>query len=194
MNEMTCEGQREGAPWTKESKDMRMDKIILLIAVALVLGWGLGATDDPAKIGFVDFEKVLASVDSGKSAREELERKQREAQARLQPLAEQIEAMQQELQAKQFVMSEEAVRAKQLDMVELQNRYETKAKEEEGQFKIDQQRLIGPLFEKLSKVVKEAGRDNNFSLILRVDTPGIEYRREALDITDLVIKSFNGKS
>jgi outer membrane protein len=173
---------------------MRMDKTILLIAVALVLGWGVAATDDAAKIGFVDFEKVLASVDSGKAAREELERKQREAQARLAPLVEQLEEMQKELQAKQFVMSEDAVRAKQLDMVELRNRYETKAKEEEGQFKIDQQRLIGPLFEKLSEVIKEVGRDNDFSVIMRVDTPGVEYRREALDITDLVIKNFNGKS
>jgi outer membrane protein len=179
---------------TKESKDMRMDKVIFSIAAALLLGWGVAATDDPVKIGFVDIEQVLASVDSGKAAREELERKQREAQARLQPLVEQLESMQKELQAKQFVMSEDAVRAKQLDLVELRNRYETKAKEEEGQFKIDQQRLISPLIEKLDAVIKEVGRDNDFSVLLRVDAPSLVYAREALDITDLIIKKFNGKS
>ena len=25
------------------------------------------------------------------------------------------------------------------------------------------------------------------------DTPGLEYRKEALDVTDLVIKTYNGK-
>jgi Skp family chaperone for outer membrane proteins len=101
--------------------------------------------------------------------------------------------MQKELQAKQFVMSEEAVREKQLDLVEIKNRYETKAKEEEGQFKIDQQRLIGPLIEKLESVIKEVGRDNRFSVILRIDAPSLVYAREALDITDLIVKTFNGK-
>jgi len=172
---------------------MRIDRTLLLIALALALAWGTGATDDPAKLGFVDVEQVLATVDSGKAAREELERKSREAQGRLAPMVEQLEAMQKELQAKQFVMSEDAVRAKQLDLVELKNRYETKAKEEEGQFKIDQQRLIGPLIEKLETVIKEVGRDNSFSAIMRLDAPSLVYAREALDITDLVIKNFNGK-
>ena len=173
---------------------MRIERIILLIAVGLLLGWGIGATDDPVKIGFVDVEQVLATVDSGKAAREELERKSRGAQGRLAPMVEQIEAMQKELQAKRFVMSEEAVRAKQLDLVELKNRYETKAKEEEGQFKIDQQRLIGPLIEKLDSVIKEVGRENGYSMILRIDAPSLVYAREALDTTDLVIKKFNGKN
>jgi len=172
---------------------MRIDKALLLIAVGLLLGWGIGATDDPVKVGFVDVEQVLATADSGKAAREELERKSREAQARLAPMVEQLESMQKELQAKQFVMSEDAVRAKQLDLVEIKNRYETKAKEEEGQFKVDQQRLIGPLLEKLESVIKEVGRDNKFSVILRIDAPSLVYAREALDITDLIIKTFNGK-
>ncbi len=90
-------------------------------------------------------------------------------------------------------MSEEAARSMQLDVIELQNRYETKAKEEEGQFKIDQQRLLGPLIEKLGSVINEVGRENSFSLILRVDAPSLVYKREALDITDLVIKTFNRK-
>jgi outer membrane protein len=173
---------------------MTIDKTILLIAAALVLGWGIGSTDDAVKIGFVDIDQVLATVDKGKSAREELERKSRDAQARLAPIAEQLDALQKELQAKQFVMSEEAVRAKQLDMVELKNRYETKAKEEEGQFKIDQQRLIGPLLERLESVLKEIGRDNEFSAIMRIGAPSLVYTREALDITDLVVKNFNKKS
>jgi outer membrane protein len=172
---------------------MRIDRTLLLLAVGLLLGWGIGATDDPVKVGFVDVEQVLATVDSGKAAREELERKSRDAQGRLAPLIEQLETMQKELQAKQFVMSEEAVREKQLDLVELKNRYETKAKEEEGQFKIDQQRLIGPLIEKLESVIKEVGRDNRFSVILRIDAPSLVYAREALDITDLIVKTFNGK-
>ena len=172
---------------------MKINQIILCVIAALVLGWGVAATNDPVKMGVVDIEQVLANVDRGKAAREELERKGREAQQRLAPLVEKLQGLQKELEAKQFVMSEDAKRAMQLDMVELQNEYETKAKQEEGQFKIDQQRLIGPLIEQLDGVIKEVGRENNFSVILRVDAPSLVYVREALDITDLVTKSFNKK-
>ena len=173
--------------------NQKFGKAILLVASALLIGWGVGASSDPAKIGFVDIEQVMAQVDSGKAAREELERKMREAQSRLSPMVEQLEKLQKEHEAKKFVMSEEAKRAMELDMVELQNRYQTKAKEEEGQLKIDQQRTFGPLVEKLDSVISEVGRDNGYSVIMRMDGPGLVYAREALDITDLVIKTFNRK-
>jgi outer membrane protein len=172
---------------------MKMDRAILIAALLLIGAWGIAATDDPVKIGFVDVEQVLAVSDGGKAAREELERKSREAQARLAPIVEQLEALQKEHQAKKFVMSEDAARAMELDMIELQNNYKSRGEQEEGQFKIDQQRLLSPLIEKLESVIDEVGRENDFSLIVRADDPSFIYKREALDITDLVIKNFNRK-
>lgn len=173
---------------------MKIEKSVILVVLAAVVGWSVGATDDPVKIGFVDIEQVLATVDKGKAAREELERKSREAQGRLAPMAEQLETLQKEYQAKEFVMSEDAKRQKQLDIVELRNRVENKAKEEQSQLEIEQQRLVAPLLEKLESVIKQVGRDNHYSTILRLDAPSIVYHREALDVTDLVIKTFNRQS
>jgi len=173
---------------------MKFERALLLLALGLVLGWGLGATDEPTKIGFVDAQQVLATVESGKSAQEELERKAREAQGRISPLVAELEAKQSELQAKQFVMSKEALQAKQLDLVELRNRIESQGQEEENKLKIDQQRLIGPLQEKFLDVVREVGRENGFSAVMLTDAPGLIYRREALDLTELVIKTFDKKS
>jgi len=172
---------------------MRIDKALLLLAMGLLLGWGIGATDDPVKVGFVDVEQVLASVDKGKAAREELERKSRDAQGRLAPMVEQLEAMQKELQAKQFVMSKEAVQVKQLDMAELRSRIESQGQEEKSKLEIDQQRLIGPLQDKFLEVIKEIGREEGYSAIFLSDAPGLVYRREALDVTDQVIKTFNAR-
>ncbi len=172
----------------------RLERVALLLGLGLAIGWGLGATNDPVKVGFVDAQQVLASVDSGKAAQQELERKAREAQGRLQPMVEQLEEMQKELQAKQLVMSKDAVQAKQLDMVELRNRIESQGQEEKTKLEIDQQRLLGPLQEKFIAVVREVGQENEFSAIMLSDAPGLVYRREALDLTDLVIKTFNRKN
>lgn len=172
---------------------MKIEKTLLMVALGIVLGWGVAATNDPVKIGFVDVEQVLVTVDKGKAAREELERKQREAQGRLQPMIEQLQTMEKELQSKQFVMSDEAVKTKQLDMAELRNKLQNKAEEEKGQLEVEQQRIMGPLIERLETVIKDIGRDNGFSAIMATTAPGLHYRREALDVTDLVIKTYNGK-
>jgi outer membrane protein len=172
---------------------MKFEKVILLIATGVVFGWGLAAQAEDAKIGFVDAQQVLATVESGKKAQEELERKARDAQGRLTPLIEQLEALQKELQAKQFVMSKDAVQVKQLDMAELRSRIESQGQEEKSKLEIDQQRLIGPLQDKFLEVIKEIGRDEGYSAIFLSDAPGLVYRREALDVTDLVIKTFNAR-
>jgi len=172
---------------------MKFEKVILLIAAGVVFGWGLAAQAEDAKIGFVDAQQVLATVESGKKAQEELERKARDAQGRLTPLIEQLEVLRKELQAKQFVMSKEAVQVKQLDMAELRSRIESQGQEEKSKLEIDQQRMIGPLQDKFLKVIKEIGREEGYSAIFLSDAPGLVYRREALDVTDQVIKTFNAR-
>ena len=177
---------------------MKFEKVVLSIAVGLILCGGLAAQAADSKIGFVDAQQVLATVESGKKAQEELERKAREAQARLTPLIEQLEALQKELQAKQFVMSKEAVQAKQLDMAELRNRIESQGQEEKSKLEkelaaLKQQAAQAAAGDLLGNA-KEIGRDEGYSAIFLSDAPGLVYRRENLDVTEEVIKTFNSRN
>lgn len=173
---------------------MRFERVVLLIALGLALGWGLGATNEPTKIGFVDAQQVIASSKSGKAAREELERKLREAEGRIAPVVQEYETRKKELEAKRFVMSEDAIKNKVLDLQSLENRIKGMNTEEQGKMEIDQQRLFGPLQEKFIEVVREVGRENGFSAVMLSDSPGLVYHREALDLTELVIETFDNKS
>ena len=65
---------------------MKFEKVVLSIAVGLILCGGLAAQAADSKIGFVDAQQVLATVESRKKAQEELEREAREAQARSQDI------------------------------------------------------------------------------------------------------------
>jgi outer membrane protein len=165
---------------------------VLLAAIALVLG--TGASDEGLKVGVVDIEQALNATDEGKAAREELSRKQREADAQVQPMVDEYKALQEELKGKRYVLSDEALFAKQADLLELQNKIDNKIKELQGQLKIDQGRLEAPLVAKLREIVEEIGKNDGFTLILNRGTPGLLYTREALDITDKVIERFNKKS
>jgi len=165
---------------------------VLLAAIVLLLG--TGAQDEGVKVGIVDIEQALNATDEGKAAREELSRKQREADSEVQPLVERYKELQEEMKGKRYVLSDEALFAKQADLLELQNKIDNKIKELQGQLKIDQGRLEAPLVTKLRSIVEAIGKDEGFTMILNRGTPGLLYTREALDITDKVIERFNKKS
>jgi outer membrane protein len=168
-------------------------RVLVLIAASLLLGWGLGASKEPTKIGIVDLDQAVSSTTEGKAARDELERKKREAEQALQPLIERYQEMAKEFEAKQFVLSDEARFQKQLDLQELRNEIEGKQKQLQGKLELARERLVSPLRNKIVEIVEGLGRDDGFSFIMMRSTPGLMYAREALDITDLVIEKFNEK-
>jgi outer membrane protein len=152
----------------------------------------LAASAQEVKIGFVDREKALFSTEQGKKARAELQSKVTAAKAQLQPMADEIQKLQAELEAKKFVLSQEALRDMQAKMLELQNRYESKGKELENQLKIDQARLVAPLEDRLKATIESIGKEQGYSIVLERQVPGlIYYAREAHDITDAVVTRFN---
>ena len=172
---------------------MQVHKALVLLGLGALLVWGTAADKGTIKIGVVDIDQAFNSTDEGKAAREELARKKREAEAQVQPMIERYKGLEEDLQAKRFVLSDEALFQKQLDLVEMRNQIQSKYKEIEGQMKVDQKRLEGPLIAKLGEIIEDIGKNQGFTLILRRGAPGFLYTREALDVTDLVIEKYNQK-
>ena len=172
---------------------MKVHKAMLLLAFGALLAWGTAANDEAIKIGVVDIDQAISSTEEGKAAREEFARKQREAEAKIQPMLDRYKAVEEEMKAKKFVLSDEAFFQKQLDLVEMRNEIQAKMKEIEGQMQIDQKRLEGPLVAKLGAIIEDLGKTQGFTLIIRRGAPGVLYTREALDVTDLVIERYNNK-
>ncbi len=173
---------------------MQVHRAVVLLGLVAVLVLGTAAQDQPIKIGVVDIDQAISSTDEGRAAREEFARKQREAQSQMEPLLERYKGLEEDLKAKKFVLSDEALFQKQLDLAEMRNLIQTKMKELEGQLQVDQKRLEGPLTAKLVEIITATGKEQGYTVIVRRGTPGFLYMREALDITDLIIKRYNNKS
>jgi len=169
----------------------KTQRLAWLIALGMSLA-PLAAVAQEVKIAFVDREKALFSTEQGKRARDELQAKVKAAEGQLKPLADDIQKLQQEIEAKKFVLAQDALRDMQARLLEQQNRYQSKGKELEGQLKIDQARLLSPLEEKLKSVIETVGKEQGYSVILERQVPQlILYSREQHDITDLVVTRFN---
>ena len=172
---------------------MKVPKAVVLLALAAILIWGTAAEDTAVKVGIVDIDQAISSTEEGKSAREEFARKQREAESAVQPMLDRYRQLEEDFKAKKFVLSDEALFQKQLDLAEMRNQIQNKMKELEGQLQVDQKRLEGPLTKKLVDIIEATGKDKGFTMIFRRGAPGLLYSREALDITDLVIEKYNQK-
>ncbi len=172
---------------------MRIPLHFVLLAVAMLASAGGAQAQDAIRIAVVDIDQAINATEQGKQARDELEKKRKAAEAQLKPMMEKGKAMAEEIQSKRFVLSEEALYQKQLDLAELQNDARARMGELEGQFKVDSERLVGPLRQKLVGIINDIGKDEGFTLIIERNTPGVLYSREALDITDMVIQRFNKK-
>ena len=86
---------------------MRASRTLLAIGLLAVLVGATGADDEPLRIAVVDVNQALNSTDEGKAAREELARKQREAEARVQPRIERFKELQSSLEER-FAEADEA--------------------------------------------------------------------------------------
>ena len=173
---------------------MQVHKALVLLGLAAIVVWGTAAQDEAIKIGVVDIDQAISSTTEGKAAREEFARKQRDAEAKVQPMIEKYQALEEDLKQKKFVLTDEALFQKQLDLAQMRNDIESKMKELENSLQVDQKRLEGPLTKKLVDVIESAGKEAGFTIIMRRGSPGLLYTREALDITDLIIKKYNSKS
>jgi outer membrane protein len=173
---------------------MQVHRTLTLAALAALVVWGTAASEEQTiKIGVVDIEQAISSTEEGKAAREEFARKQREAESKVQPMLDRYRALEEELKAKKFVLSDDALNQKQLDLAEMRNEIQSKMREIEGQLQVDQKRLEIPLVQKLEAIIEEFGKSQGFTLIIRRGAPGVLYTREALDVTGLVIERYNKK-
>lgn len=161
------------------------------VITMMVLGFGMTAHAEETKIGIVDLDQAIGATAEGKAAREELERKMRDAELDMKPMMERYQALGEEYQKKSVVLSPEKLREMQLDITELENQLKLKQSEFENRLQLDRQRLVEPLMQRLQLTVNEVGRDQGFSMILIRGAPGVLYYKEALDITDIVIEQFN---
>jgi len=172
---------------------MRASQIKTLLLSLGVLAWAAGAAAQEIKVAVVDVDQAINQTEQGKKARDEIQRKGKEAEAQLKPLFEKAQALAKEIQEKRFVLSEDALRQKQLDLAEMQSDLRAKNAELEGQFKVDYERIVGPLRQKLYDIITEVGKEQGYTLVLERSTPGLIYAKEALDITDQVVQRFNKK-
>jgi outer membrane protein len=149
---------------------------------------------DVAKIGIIDFQRVLTSSKVGKSAQEEINRKGKKMEADLKVKGAEIEELKKRLERESLVMSkaqrdekEREFRIKINDLKSLRKKYTE-------EFKVFEAELVQKIQKDLFELVSEIGKREGYLLIMEKREGGILYSPNAIDITDKLIKRYNARA
>ncbi len=161
---------------------------IILVSFLWVLP-SLGA--DVAKIGIVDFQKILETSLAGKAAQVEISKHGKKMENALKQKQGELQEMKRTMDREALVISrekrEEKERAFRINLNDLRT-LEKKYKADLGGLN---KRLIGNLQDEVFKLVEALGKKEGFLLIMEKREGGVMYSPKAIDITDRLIQAYN---
>ncbi len=144
---------------------------------------------DVAKIGVVDFQKILQESSPGKAAQAEINKHGKKMEMDLKRKGAEIEGMKKKLQEELMVMNREMRLEKEREIRIRANDLNTLQKKYMGDFRLQESRLLNRIQKEVVVIVEKMGKAEGYLLI--VDKRTVVYSPNTIDITDKIIKKYN---
>jgi outer membrane protein len=173
--------------------------VLALVGGLVVVGPGLVAAQQqpapaaasPARIAYIDVQRVLARSSSGVAAREQLEREKLGMQKEMDAKRQELEKLRDELEKKGPLMTPDARRDKQeaferkrRDAARLMDDYQKELEKKE-------QVLLQRVLQELSGVIEKVGKDKGYYMIVEKRGASVLYASPDADLTDDIIRAYD---
>jgi outer membrane protein len=169
-----------------------MKKFLVTVAMAALATPMFAQNSVPARFAVIDVQKVLQQSTAGKAAYERLKKMQDDRVARAQKMQEEITAIENDMNAKKLSLAEDKLNdmAKQAsDKKIAMQRYAQDADREVTEAR---DKELATLETKIKPVIDSIGKEMGLAAIFNKFESGLVYASDAIDITDSVIKRFDG--
>ncbi len=171
---------------------MRAYKIACVIGCLIIIFFSnFSLAADVAKIGVIDFQKVLETSAAGKAIQAELKKKNEKMGADLQKKGAEIEKIQRRLERESMVMSKEMREEKEREQRIKVNDFKTLQKKYRSELQKVQVKLMQQLQTDVTTITREIGKKEGYLLIM--DKRGVIYTPRSVDLSDKLIRQLNTK-
>ena len=171
---------------------MRAYKIVSVIGCLIIIFFSnFSLAADVAKIGVIDFQKVLEISTAGKAIQAELKKKNEKMGADLQKKGAEIEKIQKRLERESMVMSKEMREEKEREQRIKVNDFKTLQKKYRSELQKVQVKLMQQLQTDVTTITREIGKKEGYLLIM--DKRGVIYTPRSVDLSDKLIQQLNTK-
>jgi outer membrane protein len=155
----------------------------------LFCGTALGA--EVAKIGIVDFQRIIDTSNAGKRSAVEIKSQGKKMEQILKEKEAEVEEIKKTLEQKALVMNEDALEEKERSLRIKTNDFKSLRKRYLETLKELNLKLSNRIKEDVFEIVEETGKQGGYLLILEHRVGGVVYAPSSIDITDRVIEEYN---
>jgi len=167
-------------------------KAVIITTMIFILSLSLSAfAADVAKIGVIDFQKILNESSAGKMTRKDITSRGAEFQEKLKAEKDQLDEMKKAFEREALVLSPEKQAEKQREFRIRVNDFKKMQTDFGQQFKQLEMKLLNKIQGEVFKIANEIGKEEGYLLILEKKAGGVVYHPEQIDITEKIIKRYN---
>lgn len=167
-----------------------MKKLAKLFAViALIVGCSFASqAQNPVKIGYIDFNTLLAAMPGIDSVKVKLQSYQKTLTDQMDAMKAEFENKYQDYQSQAASMSELIKQTKEKELSDLQGRIDAFQQKASQDLQARQQELVAPFIDKAKAAISEVAKENKFSMVLNAIEDVVIYKEDADDMMTLVKK------
>jgi outer membrane protein len=167
-----------------------MKKIVKFFAVvAIIVGCSFtSAAQNPVKIGYIDFNALLAEMPGIDSVKIKLQNYQKTLSDQMDAMKAEFESKYQDYQSQAASMSDLIKQTKEKELSDLQGRIEAFQQKASTDLQSKQQELVAPFIEKAKTAIKDVAKENKYTYILNAIEDVVIYKDETDNVMALAKK------
>lgn len=166
--------------------------ILTLATLTLTIGMtGTAFSADVAKIGVINFEKVLKQSSAGKVMQSELKAHWGKLKAKLEAEKKRIDEMALAFEREALVLSPEKKRDREREIRDLYGNLKKTSADYTEDMRIMEAKRVTKMQKDVFKIVNELGKKEGYLMILERKVGGVIYAPDHVDITESVVSAYN---
>lgn len=143
------------------------------------------------RVGFVDLQKALQTVDAGKTAKSDLEKKVTTKRTELEKAQAALQAEAEAFEKKAALLSDAEKQKKQVELQKKFAELQKSAADSQMDLQRHERELTKPLIDELRAIIEGIGREKGLQLVLEKNEGAVLYSQGGEDLTEAVISKFN---
>jgi len=145
-----------------------------------------------SKVGYINLQRLVNESKMGKAAKADIEKIRQNKQAEIDKQLEDIKELKERIETKGDLMGEKNKAEKVEELQRMYKNYQRLVADAKEDLSKEDSKLVSTILEKADGILKDVAKKEKYTIIIK-DPDAIGYLDHKVDITDLVIKSFDKK-
>ncbi|MBI5286682.1 MAG: OmpH family outer membrane protein [Deltaproteobacteria bacterium] len=166
-----------------------------ILALAIVLSFVILGTVNAAevKIAYVNLQKALNESHAGKDAKDNMAEEIKKRQEQVDARQEELKKLKEEIDKKGAIWSKEVREQKEKEFQARSQDFQRFFLQSEDELRKKEQEKVREIIKELQEVVKELAKKKGYTYVFEKTEGGVIYSPDDMDLTDEVIKIYNGR-